>query len=185
MFEPRSNSEIEDRQAELDEMRRLYDDEGMTLREIGYRFGVTRQAVHLRFVAAGIPRRSHYSQKFIDVNRDRLRRITRILDDRREEILRMYNDEKVPLSKIAKQIGVSNGAVRRYLISCGVEIRSNRSFRSFPLLGKLKIGESILLPRPTRRCSPHLTYYKMARTYEIRVSVRAVDERTFRVTRIQ
>lgn len=166
-------------------MRRLYVDEGLTLREIGVRFGITRQAVHLRFIKAGISRRSHYSKKFRNVNEKRNERIARSLDERRNELVRLYVDDKVPLSVIAKRIGISHGAIRKYLIACGIEIRSTDSFRTFPELGKLKVGESVLLPRPARKGSPHLTYYKMARTYKIRVSVRAADERTFRVTRVE
>jgi hypothetical protein len=82
-------------------------------------------------------------------------------------------------------MGISHGAIRKFLIACGIEIRSTDSFRTFPELGKLKVGESLLLPRPERKGSQHLTYYKMAKTYNIRVSVRTFDERTFRVTRIK
>lgn len=173
------------REVELDEMRRLYTEEGLTLKEIGVRFGITRQAVHLRFVKAGITRRTHYSQKFINANQQRIASVAQFLDDHRDDLLRMYNDEMFPLSEIARQIGVSHGAIRRYLIACGVEIRSTDSFRTFPVLGELKVGESVLLPRPARKCSPHLTYYKMAKTYKIRVSVRTADERTFLVKRVK
>ena len=185
MRESESTPRTVDREAEIDEMRRLYLDEGLTLKEIGVRFGITRQAVQLRFVKAGISRRSHYSQNFRNANEQRSDRIHRLLDDRRKEIVKMYDDEKVPLSQIADRMGISHGAIRKFLIACGIEIRSTDSFRTFPELGKLKVGESLLLPRPVRKGSPHLTYYKMAKTYNIRVSVRTFDERTFRVTRIK
>jgi hypothetical protein len=65
------------REVELDEMRRLYLDEGMTLKEIGVRFGITRQAVQMRFVKAGISRRSHYSPNFRNANLQRNEHIAR------------------------------------------------------------------------------------------------------------
>jgi transposase len=40
-----------------DELRRLYDGEGLSLRQLAERFSVTRQAVHQWLVAAAIPRR--------------------------------------------------------------------------------------------------------------------------------
>jgi transposase len=40
-----------------DELRRLYSDEGLSLRQLAERFSVTRQAAHHWLVAAGIPRR--------------------------------------------------------------------------------------------------------------------------------
>jgi hypothetical protein len=185
MLESQINPTSVDREAELDEMRRLYLDEGLTLKEIGVRFGITRQAVQLRFVKAGISRRSHYSQNFRNANEQRSDRIHRFLNDRRNEIVKMYDGEKVPLSVIVNRIGISHEVIRKYLIACGVEIRSTDSFRAYPELGKLKVGESLLLPRPARKSSPHLTYYRMAKTLKIRVSVRAADERTFRVTRVE
>lgn len=185
MSEAQTTQRSSDREAKLAEMRRLYVDEGLTLKEIGVRFGITRQAVHLRFVKAGISRRSHNSQKFIDLNRQRNERITRFLDDHRSEIVKEYDDEMVPVSVIANRFGISHGVIRKYLIACGVKIRSTDSFRTYPELGKLKIGESLLLPRPGRKCSPHLTYYRMAKIYKIQVSVRAVDELTFRVKRVK
>ena len=90
------------KKAELDEMRRNYEVRGMTLKEIGKLLGVTRQAVHSRFVAAGIPRRSHYSKKFIEYTEQRRERANRLLMKHRDDILRMYVDERLALVKIAK-----------------------------------------------------------------------------------
>jgi hypothetical protein len=96
----------------------------------------------------------------------------------------MYDVGMVPLRKIAKQLGISHPVVRIYLIAYGIEIRSTDSSRKYPELGKLNVGEYLLLPKQTRSYSPHLTHYWMAKTYKIRVSVRTVDERTFRVKRV-
>lgn len=41
-----------------EELRRLYWDERLTMREIGERFGVSRQRIHQKMEALGIPRRS-------------------------------------------------------------------------------------------------------------------------------
>lgn len=97
----------------------------------------------------------------------------------------MYVDERLSLVKIAKRLDISRNRIRDHLVGCGVEIRSPGTLHKFPELGKLKAGESMLLPRPTFKSSPHFTFYRMAKSFKIRISLESIDERNFRVTRIE
>lgn len=45
------------------ELQRLYEDEHLTLREIGECFNVSKQAVHYRFKAVGVEFRSTWKQQ--------------------------------------------------------------------------------------------------------------------------
>ena len=173
-----------EKKAVLDEMRRLYEDEMMTLKQVGKVYGITRQAVHNRFVAAGIPRRGNYGQRLFEYTEQHRERMTRLLIVHGDEILRLYVDDRLSPDKIGKRLGISVPRIRKFLVESGVEIRGSGPLTKFPELGKLKVGESILLPKPTRKNSPHLTYYRMAKTLKIRVSLESVNGWTFRVTRI-
>ena len=185
MPETQLSPEVGKKKAELDEMRRLYEDEMMSLREIGRVFGVTRQAVHSRFVTAGIPRRSHYSKRFIEFTEQRRERINQLLTTQSDEIVKMYEDEKLTLAKIGKRLDISATRIRDHLVECGVEIRSSRNRMKFPELGKLKVGRSILLPKPARKKSLYFGFYRIAKSFKIQISLESIDERTFRATRIK
>jgi predicted DNA-binding protein YlxM (UPF0122 family) len=185
MPKSRITPEVNEKKTELEEMRRLYEDELMTLREIGRVFGMTRQGVHNRFVAAGIPRRHHYSKSFIEFTEQRRERTNQLLIAHGDDILRMYLGEKLALEKIAKRLGIPEKRIRDHLVECEVEIRGPGALPKIPEIGKLKVGESVDLPKPTRKYNPHLTYYRMANAHNISVSLRSIDERTFRVTRIK
>jgi predicted DNA-binding protein YlxM (UPF0122 family) len=174
-----------EKKIELEEMRRLYEDELMSLREIGRVFGVTRQAVQSRFVTAGIPRRSHYSIRFIEFTEQRRERAIQLLTANSDDIVRMYADEELTLAKIGKSLDISETRIRDHLVECGVEIRSAGTFRKFPQLGELKVGESILLPKPKSKRSLYFSFYRMARLFKIRISLKSIDERNFRATRIK
>lgn len=166
-------------------MRRLYEVDAMSLKEIGKLFGITRQAVHQRFVAAGIPRRHHYSKRFIEFTERRRERAFQLLTAHRDDILRMYVDEKLACAKIGKMLDISEPRIREHLVECGVEIRSSGAVHKFPELGKLKVGESVLLPKPTRKGSLYFSFYRMAKSFKIQISLKSIDERTFRATRIK
>jgi hypothetical protein len=53
-----------------------------------------------------------------------------------------------------------------------------------PEIRELLVGEHVDLPRPPSAGNPHNILYMMARRVGIRVSVRALDERIVRVTRV-
>ncbi len=171
--------------AELDEMRRLYEEERLSLRAIGRLFGMTRQGVYNRFVAAGIPRRQQNTEGLIEFAEKRRERANELLIAHREDILRMYVDERLSLASIAKRFGISGKRIRDHLVECGVEIRPSGNLPKYPELGRLKAGESILLPRAARKRRPHFTFYRMAKSFKMRISLESIDERTFRVTRIE
>jgi len=89
-------------------MWRLYEDEGLSLAEVGKRFGVSRQRVHQEFVKAGIKTRG---------------RVLKSLD--RKVLHRLYVVTRLSISETAKKLGVSSGVVERELERHGIERRTN------------------------------------------------------------
>ena len=77
----------EDRAAILNEMKRLHFEEDLTFKQIGDRYGITRQAVYDKFKRNGVK-----------VNSARKRGPATIAD--RDKLIRLYEVEKLPLVKI-------------------------------------------------------------------------------------
>lgn len=161
-----------DRKSETDEMRRLYEVEQLTLKAIGERFGLTSTAIYYRLRTRGVTFRGKGSRSPAEaLNKNNL--------------TRMYVNEKKSGMQIAREIGRSGGTVYKMLRAHGIERRKPAEWMTkHPELGQLKIGESLLLPRPKRRKFQHY-FYIMAKPYGIRVSVRTIDEKSVRITRVE
>jgi DNA-binding transcriptional regulator LsrR (DeoR family) len=88
-----------------DELRRLYVEDGLTLREIGEMFGVSRQRVHQRMRKAGIKRK----KKVIKLNR--------------RDLLRLYVREGLTQREVGQQLGVSGSSVSKEMRRHGISPR--------------------------------------------------------------
>ena len=118
----------------LAEMRRLYENEGLTLARIGEQFGVTRQAVRERLMNAGVVlRRTGPSEKQYE----------------REILEKLYSEEKLTVSDTAKRLGVSGKHIAKELKRHDIGQRSQNShLRTVPELFAIKPGETIVIERP-------------------------------------
>ncbi|MEP6848608.1 MAG: hypothetical protein ABI999_07115 [Acidobacteriota bacterium] len=154
---------------ETREMRRLYVREKLTLREIGFRFKLSFQAVHLRLVNAGVTFQSRGS---------RPRRIDKRL------LERLHIKEQLPIYKIAKLLKAGHPTVRSELKRHGLgPIGLPSANRKYPLLDALEMGDSIRLPLPTGKAKRHAIIYSAAQIRGIRLSVKTL-EKELEITRI-
>ena len=152
------------------QIEHLYHGEGMSLRQIAKRFGVSHQAVHERFNKAGIPLRPPGGEfEPIPVDEETLRRL--------------YEAEKLSIREVAERLSITQAKVRRRLKKYDIERRPKGTHPRKYKLGGLPFGESVTFPRPAR-LQYHHYFHRMAKLAGIRVTVRTIDEKTVRVTRI-
>src|SRR5438132_13477696 len=88
------------------ELRRLYEDEGLTLQQVGDRIGLTRQAVHIRLSKAGVKMRPHGLPP-IRLERDLL--------------YRLYVVEGLTFAQTCAKLGVTGTPVKRELERHGID----------------------------------------------------------------
>lgn len=100
----------------LEEFKRLYSEENLTLKEIAERFGVSKQAVHERLARAGVRMRNRgYVPR--PTPTERLKETIDVAP-----LVRRYEVDLVSIHKLADEFGISAYAVGRILVSEGVEI---------------------------------------------------------------
>lgn len=154
----------------LKEMRRLYEVEKLTLREIADRFGVSWQAIHERFVRAGVPLRPKNPVRYF-------------LD--RETLVKLYIDENLTIGEIVKQLKTSYEKVSKEFERHGIEKRSSGYLkRKYPELHLLRIGEGAIIKRPLAT-NPYGRIYSKAQKIGIRISIKSLDNETFQIIRIK
>ncbi len=155
---------------DLQELKDLYLIDKLTLKQIGEKFGVSKQAIHSRLQLADVELRP---RSRMPLNIDR------------ETLLDLYVNQKLSPAKIGEKFGLTNSAIRQYLIKNNVPIRGRgESFIKYPQIREMKPGESIELPRSKTKKNPFVDYYMMAKKAGIRVSMQTIDEETLRLTRV-
>ena len=95
---------------DVEMLRRLYVDEGLSVAAMAGRLGVAAQTVHNWLVAGGVPRRRSPARFRADI------------DDR--EIIRLYTHEGHTAAEIAEQLACSASLVYWRLARDGVDRRS-------------------------------------------------------------
>ena len=153
------------------EMQRLYEVEGLTLREIADIFGLTWQAIHERLVRAGTPLRQKSPVK-------------RFLE--RETLVELYINKNLELGEIAQQLETSYAKVSEELKRHGIEKRHKRylSRRKYIELESLGCGEDVVIKRPLV-FNPYVSLYHKAKNIGIRISIKTIDNETFQIKRIE
>ena len=146
-------------------MKILYDS-GLTLEEVGKRFGMTRQGVRDRFLKAGIPRRQPKK-----IEKDRLETL--------------YFKDNLPISTIAAVCGVSKGKIERELKCHEIPRREPLKLGGYivDFLRKLKIGAKDIIEWRSDKEYAHL--HHTAKLVGIKISVRSCGGRKFEVTRLE
>ncbi len=153
----------------LKEMRRLYEDEKRTLREVADHFKVTWQAIHDRLVRAGVPLRQKSPVK-------------RLLE--RETLVELYLDTGLTIGETAKRLKIDVSKVSEELERHGIEKRSRGFFkRKYPELYQLKVGDKAVIKRPSVT-NPYRNLYEKAQKIGIRISIKSVDDETIQITRL-
>jgi predicted DNA-binding protein YlxM (UPF0122 family) len=149
----------------------MYEKQGLSLREIAERCGLSFPAVHERLARVGVKfRPRHVSAKpFVALINKRT-------------LLSLYRNKRMSVQAIADQLGLSNWIVRKHLTFYGIPSRPLGASPRYPELVMLKVGKSVILPRDKTK-HPHHQCHKMARRFGIKVSVRIVDKESMRITR--
>lgn len=149
-------------------MIRLYEN-GMTLQEIGDRYGISRQRVQQRFKAAAL----------IHVRRPP--KYTLIAKNR---LATLYAGERLAIAKIGEVFGVKSHLIRQALefhkIPKRSSIKSNGKY--VDRLRKLNVGESIEID--CRAKKPYVVLHKSAKCAGGKVSMKKLGGGKFQITRI-
>jgi len=152
----------------LKEMRRLYEVEKLSLREIANRFGITWQAIHQRLVSAGVALRQKGNVK-------------RVLD--RETLIQLYIEENLTIGETARRLKAQDKKVSDELERHGIDKRSAGYLkRKQPELYQLKVGEKAIIQRPSVT-NPYRSLYSKAKRIGIRISIKRVNAETLQIYR--
>lgn len=147
------------------EMERLYN-AGLSLEEVGSRFGMTRQGVRHRFVKAGIACRQ-----------------PKIIDKDRLETL--YSKDRLPIAKIAGILSVSKSKIKQTLETYGIPRRESIKKGGFRVdfLRSLEIGEKRVIKWRDEDQYAHLHW--TAKLVGIKISIKSIGKGKFEVTRLE
>jgi predicted DNA-binding protein YlxM (UPF0122 family) len=151
------------------EIIELYVNHELSSSEIGRRFGLTRQAVCARLKTAGVAARPGGSRPPVF---------------EKEFLEKVYVHDRLTVAEVADKLNTTNAIILRAMKIHGIKRRSPGTVK-YLQLRELEIGVSVDLPKLLTRPRPHTQFYQMATKIGIRVSVRSIDKKTFRVTRIE
>ena len=154
---------------DLQELKDLYLIDKLTLKQIGEKFGVSKQAIYHRLWHGGVTIRRRGLPR-IQINRDAL--------------VSLYVERKMSVAEVATELGCSGESVFRLLVKYGIaRLGHDRRFK-YPELKELKIGESLEYPRPDIGRKIYSDFYVRAKKAGIKVSIKTIDDKTVKVTRI-
>lgn len=170
-----SKQESEARQAEIE---RMYFEDGLSLRSIADKFGVSRQSVHERLKSRGLKLRKRTRYVRPDISLEVAARIDVKL------LCQRYVEDKENLKTVGKEFGLTVHLVSRILSNQGVKIRP-RSFPRSPFWDSVRDLQpngftDIKLDNPA---TAHVRCYAAVRHHGFKVSVKWIAPDTYRVTR--
>jgi hypothetical protein len=147
------------------EMEKLYNG-GMTLEQVGERFGITRQGVRHRFIKAGI-----------------IRRRPAPIGKKRLETL--YSADRLPIPKIAAVFSVSIGKIQRALKTYEIPRRPSlkKGGIQVDFLRSLEIGKTEVIKWRSAEKYAHL--HHAAKLAGIKISIRSRGDGEYAVTRLE
>ena len=147
------------------EMAKLYH-AGLTLDEVGQRFGMTRQGVRERFIKAGIDRRQPSP-----IDKDRLEQL--------------YLEDRLPIDAIAAVFVTTPNRIRqklkKYKIPRRPPLKIGGSLVDF--LRKLKLGQTDIIKRPINE--KYANIHSSAKQIGITISIRSLGGGEYSVTRVE
>jgi transposase len=139
------------------ELKRLYCEEGKSLREIGKILGVSRTTVMTRLNEYGISAspnkrlRRHISEKDLaklalelspeEMEELRLDENQTILKVTPRELRRLYLDERLPIREIYTRLDVSEGTIYKYLDEYDIPKRGSKHKKQDPSVTKEELHE--------------------------------------------
>jgi len=91
-------------------------------------------------------------------------------------------DHGLSINAIARKLRTGEHTVRASMDLHGINLGPRGGQPRFPQLRDLKVGQSVDLPHDAPK--PHIAFYLMAKKGGIRVSVKRIGEKMYRVTRL-
>lgn len=159
--------------AETLEMARLYEEQGLTLREIGALYGISKQTISRRFSTIKIVRTVRPPAP-----------VPKCAQIDKTELERLYTIKRFTIDKISRLFETNTdnvyGALRYYEIPKRVSINSNGKY-----IDRIRIlapGERIVMICTAKH--PYITLYKSAKCARLRISVKKLGSEKFMVTRV-
>jgi transposase-like protein len=156
----------------LSEIIELYVNREMSVTQVANHFGVSKQAISLRLKRAGISTRPAAHSLVPKAPRFE-----------RSVLEKLYIDEGLTVEKVAERLRTTPGRILQAMYRHGIKRRRPGASAKYPEIRKLKVGESVNLPKGAWQ-KPNTEFYSMAKVAGIRVSTRTIDAETMRVTRI-
>lgn len=160
--------------AETMEMAILYQEQDLTLREIGVLYGVSKQTISRRFSKLEITRPGRRSPATLPP-------CARIDKDR---LVDLYAARRLPVERIAKAFGVGESVIRRALRFHDIPKRRSIKLdgKHIDVIRRLKLGEPQELTCSVKH--PYITLHKAAERARMKITVRKIEQGRFTVTRI-
>jgi hypothetical protein len=155
------------KKAAVQEMTELYKS-GMTLQEIGDRYGISRRRVSQRFKEAGLP--IARPPKFTLIDKDRLETL--------------YAGERLSIAKIGEAFGVKPHLIQQALHFHKIPQRTSpvSDGRYVDRLRELRIGESVEIVCDAKK--PYVMLHRSAKCAGGKISMKKIETGKFQVTRI-
>lgn len=155
----------------LERMKRLYEVEKKSLREITNELKISHQVVHDRLTRAGV--------KMRPIGLKKRKRFDR------EILIELYINQKLNLSEVGKILKASASTISNELDRHNIKKRSLReALLKYPYLKELKVGDKIVIKKPDVK-QPYASLFGTAKSLKMRISIQSLDKDTFQVTRIE
>lgn len=157
--------DIEQLTLEMARLRRS----GLTLEQIGEKYGMSKQAVDCRFKKMLVKPHRPKPETLIDKVR----------------LKKLYLEDRLPLNQIAAELAVHqfiiNAALRLYKIPKRRSLTKSGKYQDF--LDKLEIGEKERIVITGR--SPHVRMHIAANRSSRKISMRKISENEFEIIRLK
>jgi hypothetical protein len=147
----------------------LYKKQKLTLQQIAERVGATKQAIHHRFVNAGVKLRPRSAPRVRNFDENYFRDL--------------LINEGLSVKHAAKKVGLSIGFAWQVAHGLGISGCKYRC-RKIPALNAIEVGESTIVPRSHSLSRDYFRFYRFGSKLGIKLSIETVDAATIRVTRV-
>lgn len=151
---------------EMAELRR----KGLTFKQIGKKYGMTKQAVDDRFKTLKINPRPPAIQEKVDKSR----------------LEKLYSEDSLSLNRIADEFGVGTAIIEKalkiYEIPKRISLTKRGRYKSF--LENLEVGEKDVIVITAKY--PHISMHSAAKRHgQKKISMKKIGENKFEITRLK
>lgn len=148
-------------------MKKLFEEDNLTMEEIGKRYGIIKQTVQVRLAKIGVGRRPN---KYTLIDKSLL-----------EEL---YSDKYLSIEKIAEKMDASTKTIYQALLFYEIPKRPpiKSGGKYIDLIRKLAVGEKTEITFDVKH--PHQALHGTARSIGIKIAMRSRGDGKFMIIRI-